>query len=223
MEKKELSLSHLLKPAQSQHSQPPALFMLHGYGSDEADLAAFAPDLPGELCIISVRAPYPLPYGYAWYSIYFGGEKEKWSDDDEARRSREKIANFIDEACRAYSLDAERVSLLGFSQGCALSFAVALSYPKKVKNVIALSGYLPENLLAEDYGQNDFSDLHIYQSHGSLDQVIPVEWARQAAPLLKKLRVDYTYQEFPVGHGISPPNFYAFRKWLEGRLEHTRS
>ncbi|MEP2277858.1 MAG: phospholipase, partial [Maribacter sp.] len=67
-----LSLEHIIRPSSLTDKKPPVLFMLHGYGSNEEDLFSFAPELPEELCIIAVRAPYILqPYGYAWYAINF--------------------------------------------------------------------------------------------------------------------------------------------------------
>ena len=119
----------------------------------------------------------------------------------------------IEEACRVYDLDARNVTLLGFSQGSILSMAVALSYPKKIRNVIALSGYLNKDIIKEGY-EREHSMTHFYISHGSSDQVIPVEWARQTPVILDSIDVKYRYEEFPVGHGVSPQNFYSFREWL---------
>lgn len=193
--------------------------MFHGYGSNEEDLFSFASELPGELMVISVKAPYDLePFGHAWYAINFDAEQGKWSDDDQAKESREKIVAFIDEAIKAYDLNAENITLLGFSQGTILSYAVALSYPEKVKNVVALSGYINERILVDDYTQKDHSNLHCYVSHGQVDQVIPLEWAEKAPEFLKKLNIDTTYHEFPVGHGVSQQNFFSFKKWLEERI-----
>ncbi|MBC9794727.1 alpha/beta hydrolase [Sinomicrobium weinanense] len=227
MQTKELSLHHIIRPSETSGKKTPALFMFHGYGSNEEDLFSFASELPGELCIISVQAPYSLPpYGYAWYAIHFDSSAQpgtdsgnnKWSDDEQAIASREKIAAFIDEAITAYDLDTDNITLLGFSQGTILSYALALSYPEKVKNIIALSGYINENILAENYAEKDHTHLSFYCSHGSADQVIPVDWARQAPPLLKKLGIEHTYEEFPVGHGVAPQNFYSFHRWLTERL-----
>lgn len=210
-----LSLNHIIKPSSVTNKKPAVLFMLHGYGSDEEDLFSFSKELPDDLCIISIRAPYAMqPYGNAWYSINFDAEQGKWSDDEQAKESRDKINHFITEACEAYNLDAANVTLLGFSQGTILSYAVALSYPKNVKRVIALSGYINEKILLEGYKNNDFSNLKIYSSHGSVDQVIPVDWASKAPKFLKELHIQNTYEEFPVGHGVAPQNFYSFKKWL---------
>lgn len=189
--------------------------MFHGYGSNEEDLFSFASELPEELEVISVRAPYDLdPFGHAWYAINFDAEYGKWSDDEQAKESRDKIVTFMDEAIAAYNLDEENITLLGFSQGTILSYAVALSFPEKVKNVVALSGYINEKILREDFTEKDHSKLHIYASHGQVDQVIPLEWAQKTPDFLQKLNIDFTYEEFPIGHGVSQQNFYSFRKWL---------
>jgi len=214
-----LSLHHIIKPAKSSIKKPAVLFMLHGYGSNEEDLFSFAPELPEELCIISVRAPYPMqPYGNAWYAINFDAEQGKWNNEEEAALSRDKIVTFIDEACKAYHLDKDNVTLLGFSQGTILSYAVALSYPNKIKNVVALSGYINENIIVGNTDEKEFSNLSIYASHGSVDQVIPVSWAQKAKPILNNLNIEHVYEEFPVGHGVAPQNFYSFKKWLEDKI-----
>jgi phospholipase/carboxylesterase len=214
-----LSLTHLIRPSSITSGKAPVLIMLHGYGSDENDLFSFANELPEELLIISARAPYQLqPYGHAWYAINFDSTQGKFSDDEQAKKSRIAISNFIDEVIENYPVDKENLTLLGFSQGTILSYAVALSEPSKVKNVIALSGYINTEIITPGFEKNDFSNLSIYASHGSQDQVIPVSWARKTPDLLKELGIEHTYTEFPVGHGVHPQNFAEFKKWLVERL-----
>lgn len=214
-----LSLEHLIRPSSLSEGKPPVLFMFHGYGSNEEDLFSFAPELQKEFCIISVRAPYPMePLGNAWYAINFDAEQGKWSDDEQAKESIEKIVVFMAEACKTYGLDETNVTLLGFSQGTILSYAVALSYPEKIKNVIALSGYINENILKEGYKEKSHAALNIYASHGQVDQVIPPEWAQRAPVFLDGLGIAHVYEEFPVGHGVAPQNFYAFKKWLDDKI-----
>ncbi len=215
MQKHTLALEHQYKPA-SNPNKPPAIIMLHGYGSDDTDLFSFAEELPNNFAIISLRATLALkPFGYAWYPIYFENNGGKFSDDEKAIVSRELVVKCIDEAVIKYNLDTKNITLLGFSQGTILSFSIGLSYPEKVKNIIGLSGYLNKEIIKPGFEKNDFSNLHVYTSHGSVDQVIPVDWARKTCPFLKTLQIDCTYQEFPVGHGVAPQNFYAFKKWLE--------
>tara|TARA_R110002049_G_scaffold101379_2_gene245938 strand:- start:3893 stop:4579 length:687 start_codon:yes stop_codon:yes gene_type:complete len=218
LENKPLSLHHITRESTLTENAP-LLIMLHGYGSDENDLFSFASELPEELFIISVKAPYPMqPFGNAWYAINLDAEKGKWSDNEQAIQSRNLIAKFIDEAVSTYPVNPNNVSLLGFSQGCVLSFAVALTYPEKVKNIVALSGYVNQDIIAEKFKEKDYSNLDFYCSHGSVDQVIPVEWAQQTPPFLSELNIKHSYSEFPVGHGVAPQNFYEFKKWLSKRI-----
>ena len=214
-----MTLHHLVREPKIKNpdasGKNPLLLLLHGYGSNEEDLFSFASELPDHYYVISARAPYDLQYGsYAWYAIDFDADEKKFSDLNQARNSRDVIANFIDELVANYPIDANNVTLIGFSQGCILSYAVALSYPEKIQRVVAMSGYFNTEIAKEGFENNDFSNLTFFASHGSVDQVIPVDWARKAKPLLDSLGIKYVYKEYPIGHGISPQNFYDFKTWL---------
>ena len=172
--------------------------------------------MPSELCIISLRAPIKIiPYGYAWYNINFDENQNKWNDIEQAKKAMSMILNCIDVAISLYNIDKFNVSLLGFSQGCILSLALALNNPKKFKNIIGLSGYLSEDFLNQSLKKDDYEHLNFYYSHGDSDQVIPIEWARKTSLFLKKLNLNFKYSEFPVGHGVSPQNFVELKNWLE--------
>ena len=210
-----LSLEFKIREPKVKLDKNPLLLLLHGYGSNEADLFSFAEELPENYYIISARAPYDMQYGsYAWYAINFDADQNKFSDNEQAKTSRDLIAKFIDELIQTYPIDANNVSLIGFSQGSILSYAVALSYPEKVRKVVAMSGYLNLDIVTEDYLKNTFSNLKIFASHGTVDQVIPVEWARKTPAILENLGIAVTYKEYPVGHGVAPQNFYDFKNWL---------
>lgn len=213
-----LSLEHIVrKPAVQTAEKAPLILLLHGYGSDENDLFSFAEELPDHYFIISARAPTAMqPYGNAWYAITIDGEGVKTSDNEGARVSRDRIAIFIDEAVAAYELDPFKVTLLGFSQGTILSYSVALTYPEKVKNVIGLSGYINEDII-DLKSTASYAHLNIYNSHGTVDQVIPIEAARKTPDYLAAIGIQSDLSEFPVGHGVHPTNFYEFKEWL-GKL-----
>jgi phospholipase/carboxylesterase len=210
-----LSLHYLVREPKIKLDKNPLLLLLHGYGSNEEDLFSFASELPDEYYVISARAPYDLQYGsYAWYAINFDADENKFSDLEQAKKSRDIIANFIDELIKNYPIDANNITLIGFSQGSILSYAVGLSYPQKVQRIAAMSGYLNQEMFVDDYKNNDFSKLHFFISHGTVDQVVPVDWARKAKPFLDNLQIQNVYKEYPIGHGISPQNFYDFKNWL---------
>jgi phospholipase/carboxylesterase len=213
-----MKLHHLVREPKIKLEKNPLLLLLHGYGSNEEDLFSFASELPEEYYIISARAPFDMQYGsYAWYAINFDADEKRFSDLDQARTSRDLIAHFIDELISNYPIDKNKVTLIGFSQGCILSYAVAVSYPEKVQRVVAMSGYFNPEIAKEGFENNDFKNLSIFVSHGSVDQVVPVEWARKAKPILDTLGIKNVYKEYPIGHGVGPQNFYDFRDWLENK------
>ena len=210
-----LSLEYLVREPKIKLDKNPLLVLIHGYGSNEEDLFSFATELPDEYYIVSVRAPYDLQYrSYAWYAINFDADQNKFSDNEQAKTSRDLIAKFIEELTVNYPIDSQNVTLIGFSQGSILSYAVALSHPEKIQKVVAMSGYLNEEILDENYLKNSFSNLKIFAAHGTVDQVIPVEWARKAKPFLDNLGIISTYKEYPMGHGVSPQEFSDLKNWL---------
>ncbi|MUV02877.1 phospholipase [Flavobacterium rakeshii] len=209
------SLYYLIREPKVKQEKNPLILLLHGYGSNEEDLFSFAGQLPEEYYIISARAPHHIPpYGNAWYAINFDSDMNKFSDDNQAIESRELIVKFIDELIDQYPIDAQKVTLLGFSQGAILSYSIALTYPEKIDRVVALSGYLNMDIINKGFNTNDISKLRFFISHGVVDQVIPVDWARKAPEVLKDLKLDVEYHEYPVGHGVTPQNFYDLLSWI---------
>ncbi len=213
------SLEHLIREPKTNQTNPPLLIMFHGYGSNEEDLFSFAQELPDELLIISARAPLSLGFGsYAWYTIHFdASSSDKFSDIPEAKEALKRIDNFIDEVIEAYEVDEKNIFLLGFSQGTILSTAYALNHPYKIQHIVALSGYVNQELIQKPIEKESFNDLDFFVSHGSVDQVIPVEWARNTPPFLEKLNIEHEYHEYPVGHGVAPQNFYDLQSWIKKR------
>jgi len=213
-----LSLYYLVREPKIKLDKNPLILLLHGYGSNEQDLFSFASELPEEYFVVSARAPYDLQYGsYAWYAINFDADENKFSDHEQAKTSRDLIAGFIDELIANYPIDKENVTLIGFSQGTILSYAVGLSYPEKVQRIVALSGYVNEEIIKNNFQENDFSNLKMFISHGKVDQVIPVDWAKKAPGILEKLGIKTVYKEYPVGHGVAPQNFFDLKNWLESK------
>ncbi len=210
-------LHYIVREPKTAITQPPLLILLHGYGSNEKDLFSFAEELPDDFLIISAQAPYSLGFGaHAWYAINFDDKNGKFSDLEQAKASIDKIAVFIDEIKDKYNTNRDKTFLLGFSQGAILSYSLSFFYPNKVQNIIALSGYINSELLPETISKEITTSY--YASHGSVDQVLPVQWARKTKPFLDNLNLDSSYSEYPVGHGVAPQNFFSFKTWIEERL-----
>ena len=210
-----MKLTYLIKQPKIVLEKNPVLILLHGYGSNEQDLFSFASEMPENYFVISVRAPYDMQYGsYAWYAINFDADENKFSDVNQAKISRDLVAKFIDELIAKYPIDENNITLVGFSQGSILSYSIALSYPEKVQRVAAMSGYLNPEMMTEDFLKNNLSNLKFFISHGTDDQVVPVDWGRKAKPFLDNLGANAVYHEYRMGHGISPQNFHDFKEWI---------
>ena len=204
------------QPKTKTQERPPLLLLLHGYGSNENDLFAFADYLHPSLLVVSLRAPHTLPMmGYAWYSIHFDAEQGKWSDDEEAIGSRERVLQFMDELIEIHPYDKSQVHLLGFSQGAILSYALGLTNSKRFASVIALSGYLNENITQLPKPEDAPA---LYAAHGSLDEVVPFDWGQRSAELLQQKGFSIQFDAFPVGHTVGQDGFYKLLEWQNALL-----
>ena len=210
----DLPLVNLFSPS-SRKNNDPFLIMLHGYGSNERDLFSFIPELPKELNIISLRAPYKLNHdGFYWYEINFDNEMGKFININQAKNSMNLILNCINKISNEIKIDISKASLIGFSQGCILSMALGLNYPEKFKNIIGLSGYIPNDFTTIKENKEVYKNLNFYSSHGIFDQVIPIKLARETPKILDKLNINFTYNEFSSSHGVSNENFKDMKEWL---------
>lgn len=218
MTKAELSLVHEVLKPKNKSDRPPLMLMLHGFGSHEQDLFSMAPMLNDDCLIVSARAPLTLPWGgYAWYEIDFDNRGGKMSNIPQAKDSLEIILKFIDEVHDAYGTDRNNTHLFGFSQGCILSYALALSHPQKFQKIFALSGYILKDIIPEKFKSSELSHLDVFASHGTQDDVLPVDLARNAIKILEKLKIQHQYKEYPMGHGINNECFDDLQKWMKSR------
>lgn len=220
MKKADLSLVHQVLYAKNPTSaKPPLLLMLHGYGSHENDLFSMAPMLHEKCTVVSLRAPLTLPWGgFAWYEIDFNNlSTGRMSNVEQAKESVKKIRNIIPEIHEAYGTDSDNVWLAGFSQGSILSYALSLGYPQEFQKVLAVSGYVLKEMVPDKYKASEVQHLDFFVTHGTQDDVIPVEWARQSVKMLEQLKLTHQYREYPIGHGISPECFEDMKLWMKER------
>ena len=101
---------------------------------------------------------------------------------------------------------------MGFSQGAILSWAIGLSHPEKIAKIIALSGYVNEDIFR--YAESGLAQLKAFSSHGTQDPTLPVDWARKGIALVEQKKIAVHYKEYPAGHGINPENFADLLAWI---------
>lgn len=194
----------------------PILFLIHGYGSYEGDLFSFAQYLPKNYHIIALRAPIVLAEGsYAWYTITFDEDMNKWSNDEEGIQSRDLIISNIEHHLKRLNSSKKNVDLLGFSQGAILSWSLGMSYPKSINRIMALSGFYNPKLDQES--SESKADLKCFSSHGIIDPVIPVAHTRIGIDRLREKGVSVAYKEYDAPHTISPDNFRDLLQWLQSK------
>lgn len=208
-------LKYVIQEPKIKTDKNPLLVLLHGYGSNEADLFSFAQDIPENFYIISFRAPLTLDFGgYAWYEINFMDAK-KFNNVPQAKQAVGEIINSIMELSKTYFFDLTSVWLCGFSQGCILSYALALNSPELFKNIIGLSGYLDEEIVGKITLNEHHHRLNFYISHGIQDVVIPIEWSRKAPEVLKNYGLSVNYNEYNSGHGLNAKNYNDMLDWIK--------
>ncbi len=204
-----------LPPERSGGSPPPLLVFLHGRGADEEDLLGLAPMLDERLFLVSAQAPFPFEYGgYTWYDI----TTSEVPDPVRFRESCDRLHQFLLDVRTGYAVDPARVFLFGFSMGCVMSYAMALTAPELVRGVSANSGYVPEGTHL-NFRWLDLQQVEFFVTHGTQDPIIPVSLARRAEALLKASNATLTYREYPAGHELTEEGLRETGGWLKGLIE----
>ena len=202
-------LEYKIRPAEGDVKHKPTLFLIHGYGSNAEDLFSFTPHLPSTHTIISLQAPLSLGYGsYAWYPLGGDASGEVTTNVDDAWSVVDLLIENINFLIEKYVLNPQDISLLGFSQGAILSWALAFKYPEKVRRIIALSGLIHDSI---PLGKPEFI---AYAAHGIDDSVIQIERARKHILPLSQKYPEIEYHEFNDGHTVSQENFTALMQWI---------
>ena len=206
-------LSYRIKKSTLTKGPYSALILIHGYGSNMDDLFSFSNYLPEQFTIISLQAPLDSPFGGgAWYSISFDSNLEKFSNNDEAMTSLGKIKFQLDYFISTYELNPKDISLIGFSQGAILSWALLLDHPSLFRRAVCMSGYINQEILKKSLG--DYREVLAYGSHGLNDFTIPYNWAQSSIELLKENNPKVFFNTYPDGHNVSPENFESILNWI---------
>lgn len=215
---KTLSLEYRLREPLIKSENPPLILLLHGYGADMNDLFSFSPELPDTAMVISAQAPNRLPWGgYAWWPLEMGPDGQLKRDIDQAKKAVDKTKVFVSELAEHFNFDLDRFFLLGFSQGGMMTYGLALSEPDRYAGVMALSSYLMDGI-AGDVPTARRELPPFFVSHGTQDQVLPVDGARESRKKLEEMGAEVEYHEYPMPHGINPDNLKDLLSWLNKKL-----
>ena len=212
---KDKSLHYLVRQPVIASAKPPVLIMLHGVGSNEADLFSFADRIPGEYLVISARAPNTLgPDSYAWYQVDFSTGKPVYNLE-QAEQSRLAFISFIQELGKKHTFDPARVTLCGFSQGAIMAYSVALTRPDLVHGIAAMSGRLLEDVKPRITRSPELQRLSVLITHGTQDATLPVQYAHEAYTYLRSLGIAPALKTYADGHTINAAMLADLLAWLD--------
>lgn len=209
-------LKYEIRQAEKGSSKPPLIILLHGLGSNEQDLFAFAGQLPGRFMVVAARAPITLSEGsYAWFRVDRSSGKPVIPNPAEVENSRKLIVQFIDQLKSKYVFDEKRVYLCGFSQGGIMSYTVGLTRPDMVKGIAVMSGRLLPGVKEQAASKEKLAKLNVFISHGTEDAVIPVANAREALVYIRSMKISPRYKEYKAGHTINNEMLTDLLGWLK--------
>ena len=196
-------------------AQPVAsIVVLHGLGADGSDFVPIAQQLDlsavGPVRFVFPSAPVrpvTINGGYemrAWYDIHPPGSDPavpRPEDEPGLRASQALVQQLLDREVQR-GVPAERVVLMGFSQGCAMTLLAGLRAPQRLAGLVALSGYLPlaPRTAAELSDRN--RSLPVFMAHGDFDGVVVPERGEAARDLLTALGCPVEWHSYPMAHEV---------------------
>jgi len=176
--------------------------LLHGWGADGDDLIGLALHwgrLLPEAVFVSPHAPYPCDVGFGrqWFSL---ADRSPAMIEAGIRAVAPVLDTFIDAELARAGLGAERLALVGFSQGTMMSLFLA---PRRAPAAAAVLGYSGALRGAERLAMETVSRPPVMLIHGSADEVVPAGALAEAeAGLLAAGFAVSTHLRPGLGHGI---------------------
>jgi phospholipase/carboxylesterase len=131
--------------------------------------------------------------------------------------ARNQLETFLDACLARYPIDRRKLAVAGFSQGGVMAYGLGLKTPGRFAALAALSSWLPKELIEPGLSA-DLQQLPVLLQHGSGDELIAVDRARESVEILRDLRVPVTYREYDMGHEINQRSLTDFSQWLEEKL-----
>jgi phospholipase/carboxylesterase len=191
------------RPARSEPSR--LVLLIHGLSGDENSMWVFARNLPDHLAVLAPRGIHVAREGgYTWRKVI--PDMHGLPTMEELRPSADALINFVDNWSKTEGVPASQIDVVGFSQGAALTYTIALLHPDRIHALAALSGFFPlgaEELVATGI----LVGKPIFVSHGRQDDMVPVELARRSVSLIEASGAKVKFCETDGGHKVSAECF----------------
>jgi phospholipase/carboxylesterase len=212
------SLIYQERPAASEAAG--LLVLHHGRGADEHDLLGLADVLDPErrLHVVTPGAPLTIEGwpGKHWYVVPRVG----YPDPDTFRASSARLAEFHDMLWERTGLTPAQTVFGGFSQGSVMSYALGLDPARPAPaGLLVFSGFVPTiDGWTPDVAGRAASGLRAFVAHGRDDQIMDVQFGRDAQALLEAGGVEVEYHESDAAHHIDPHHVPAAVRWVAETL-----
>ena len=185
-----------------------AMILAHGRGATAADIMTIAAEVihPGFAYLA------PQAAGNAWYPNPFTAPIE--SNEPYLSSALEVLETLL--ARVAETIPAERVILLGFSQGACLTLEFAARHARRFGGVIGLSGGMigPDGT-PRDY-PSDFEGTPAFLGCSDVDPHIRKDRVLEAAGVYKRMGAQVTARLYPgMGHTVNQDEIESVRAIVE--------
>ena len=181
----------------------PLLISVHGYAAHAPYMMREAKLITPETFVIaSIQGPnkFYREDKNGDYKLAFG-----WLTDYEPKESIEThhyfINTLLDDLSAEGLIDADDVTLFGFSQAGALNFRYAFTYPERLRRVINLCGGIPSDLDSNSLYQPTPAETHYL--YGDNDEFYPIEKFRGFDNKLNDYLDNYNSLELSADHKIT--------------------
>jgi len=191
-----MSITHgqrIVEAGQDLRTARAAMILLHGRGASAEDIMTIASEVqqPGWAYLA------PQAAGNTWYPNPFTAPLE--SNEPHLSAAMETIARVVERV--EARIPAQRVVLLGFSQGACLTLEWAARNARRYGSVVGLSGGLigPDGT-PRDY-PGDFDGTPVFLGCSDIDPHIPMRRVVETGEVLKGMGADVTVRFYPgMGH-----------------------
>jgi len=199
-----------------------SIIILHGLGADGNDFVPVAQEFDLE-AVGAVRFVFPhgptrpvtINGGYvmrAWYDVL--GTDLALREDEAGLRQSLALVEALIERERARGIEASRIVLGGFSQGCAMTLMTGLRYRERLAGLLGMSGYLPLAATTAAERSTANAGVPIFLAHGRQDPVIAIDRATASRDALVELGYPVEWHDYPMPHSVSAQEIEDINRWL---------
>ncbi|MDI1253992.1 dienelactone hydrolase family protein [Thermomonas sp.] len=209
-----------------------SVLWLHGLGADGND---FAPIVPELLVRDGVRRDWPalrfvFPHApMRAVTINGGARMRAWYDirdmDLNNRADHEGVAESVTQVDALIAREAKRgvpanrVLLIGFSQGGAITLAVGLARSTPLAGLVGLSTYLPmPPARAAETLQPGAASQPLFMGHGQFDPVVPYAGGELSAQAMREFGFDVQWHRYPMQHAVCAEEIRDLGDWMSARF-----